>query len=113
MRTNGEPLEPGIRSRTGYLYDVTVGEGNEFRDVLTAVPPDEGWKTYLWLAPDAPADASQQCRRDFVHASLAEFSGDRTVAASEFKTLLPKLKAQGMSYRMIDYAVAAIARLSR
>lgn len=113
MRTNGEPLEPGIKGRAGYLYDVTVGEGTEFRDVLTAVPPDESWKTYLWLAPEAPADRGQQYRRDFVHASLAEFSGDRIVAASEFKTLLPKLKAEGMSYRMTGYAEAAVARLSR
>lgn len=113
MRVNGEPLEPAIRSRARYLYDVTIGQGHEFRDVLTAVPPDENWKTYLWLAPDAPADATEQCRRDFVQASLAEFAVNRTAAASEFKTLLPKLKAQGMSYRMVDYAQAAVARLSR
>jgi tetratricopeptide (TPR) repeat protein len=112
MRTNGEPLEAGIRSRTGYLYDATAGEGTEYRDVLMAVPSAESWKTYLWLTP-SPVDDVQQCRRDFVHASLAEFSGNRTVAANEFKALLPKLKAQGMSHRMIDYAVAAIARLSR
>jgi hypothetical protein len=40
-------------------------------------------------------------------------SGNRAAALSEFKALLPKLKGQGMSYRLIDYAVAAVARLSR
>jgi hypothetical protein len=113
MRLNGEPLEPGTRSRAGYLYEVTASEENEFREVLAAVPPDENWKTYLWLSPSPSADAVQQCRQDFLHASLAEFSGTRNAALSEFKTLLPKLKAQGMSYRMVNYVLAAIARLSR
>jgi tetratricopeptide (TPR) repeat protein len=108
MRTTNESLEPGTRSRARYLYDVGTSEGNEFREVLAAVPPDQNWKTFLWLSPGAPADDYQ----DFVHASLAEFSGNRDAALGEFKTLLPKMKAEGRSYRMINYAVAAIARLS-
>jgi tetratricopeptide (TPR) repeat protein len=109
MRKNNESVDPGIKSRARSLYDVSVSEGNEFREVLAAVPPDENWKTYLWLSPGAPADL----RQDFVHASLAEFSDNRAAAVSEFRTLLPRLRAGGSSYRMIDYAVAAIARLSR
>jgi tetratricopeptide (TPR) repeat protein len=112
MRSNNEPLDPGIKSRAGYLYDVTSSQGNEYRVVLAAVPPADNWKTYLWISPPAPADAGEQLRRDFVHASLAEFSDDRAGAVSEFRTLLPKLKAQGMSYRMTDYAQSAIKRLS-
>jgi hypothetical protein len=113
VRTSGEPLDPEIRSRARYLYDVTSSQGSEFRDVLTAVPPDENWKTFLWLSPDTPADAVEQCRRDFVQASLAEFAGNRPAAVTAFKALLPTLKAQNMSYRMVDYAQAAVARLSR
>ena len=113
MRKSDEPLEPGIKSRAGYVYDVNSSQGNEYRDVLEAVAPDENWKTYLWLAPNERADDLQQLRRDFVHASLAEFSGDRAAAANEFNTLVPRLKAHNMSYRMTDYARAAIARLSR
>ena len=109
VRNNNEPIDPEIKSRALYLYDVSFSQGNEFREVLTAVPSDENWKTYLWLAPKAPGDL----RQDFIHASLAEFSGNRTAAVNEFKALLPKLKAQGMSYRMTNYAVAAITRLSR
>jgi tetratricopeptide (TPR) repeat protein len=109
VRNNNEPIDPEIKSRALYLYDVSFSQGNEFREVLTAVPADENWKTYLWLSPKAPADL----RQDFVHASLAEFSGDRTAAVNEFKALLPKLKAQGMSDKMVNYAQAAIARLSR
>jgi hypothetical protein len=110
---NGEPLDPQIRSRMGYLYDVTTSEGTEFHDVLTAVPPDENWKTYIWLRPDTPTDADEQTKHDFIKASLAEFSGDRPAAVHAFRTLLPTLKAQHFSDRMIDYAQAAVARLSR
>ena len=109
MRKNNESVEPGIKSRARYLYDVSLGEVDEFREVLAAVPPDDNWETYRWLSAGAPADL----RQAFVHASLAEFSNNRASAVSEFKTLLPRLKAEGSSYRMINYAVAAIARLSR
>ncbi len=109
MRKNNEPVEPGIKSRARYLYDASISQGNEFREVLAAVPPDENWETYLWLSRGTPADI----RQDFVHASLAEFSDNRAAALGEFKTLLPRLRAGGSSDRMIDYAVAAIARLSR
>lgn len=112
MRGNNEPLEPGIKSRAGYLYDVASSQGDEYREVLAAAPPADNWKTYEWISPPPAADTSQQLRRDFVHASLAEFSDDRESAANEFKALLPKLKAQGMSYRLIDYAQSAIKRLS-
>jgi hypothetical protein len=113
MRANEEPLDAGTRSRARYVYDVTSAQGTEYHDVLTAVPPADNWKTYEWLSPGAPADAVERSRRDFVQASLEEFSGDRAAAATAFKSLLPSLKAQNMSYRMIDYAQAAIARLSR
>ena len=109
MRKNNEPLEPRIQSRARSIYDVSLSQGNEFHEVLVAVPPDENWQTYLWLSPGVPADV----RQDFVHASLAEFSGNRAAAVSEFKALLPRLRAEGVSSRMIDYAAAAMTRLSR
>lgn len=112
MRRHDEPLDQRIRSRAGYVYDVTTSDAHEYREALTAVPPAENWKTYLWISPSSPADAVQQCRHDFVHASLAEFTDDRAAAANEFKAVLPKLKAQGMSSRMIEYAESAVKRLS-
>jgi hypothetical protein len=112
MRRRGEPLEQRIKSRAGYVYDVTTSEGHEYREVLTALPPAENWKTYVWISPSAPADAVQQCQHDFIHASLAEFSENPATAAIEFKALLSRLKAQGMSSRMVDYAQSAIKRLS-
>jgi hypothetical protein len=109
MRKNNEPIEPRTKSRARSLYDVSISHGSEFSEVLAAVPPDENWETYLWLSGSAPADI----RQDFVRASLAEFSDNRAAAVREFKILLPRLKAEGSSDRMIDYAVASIARLSR
>jgi len=109
MRKSNESVDPAVKSRTGYLYDAASSQANEFREVLTAVPHNENWETYLWLSGGASADI----RQAFVHASLAEFSDNRAVALSEFKTLLPRLRAEGMSYRLTNYAVAAIARLSR
>ena len=109
MRKNDEPLEPDMKRRARSIYDGSMGDANEFREVLAAVPPDDNWKTYLWLSPGAPVDV----RQAFVHASLAEFSDNRAEALREFKALMPRLKAEGMSYRMVNYAAAAIARLSR
>jgi tetratricopeptide (TPR) repeat protein len=113
MRKGDEALEPAIRTRTRYLYDVAGSEDREFRDVLAAVPPDENWQTFLWLSPSSSADVGELRRQELVHASLTELSGNRRAAAAEFKTLLPKLKAENMSYRLIGYTQAAIARLSR
>jgi tetratricopeptide (TPR) repeat protein len=109
MRKNQESVEPGTKSRAQSLYDISLSQEDEFRAVLTAVPPDESWDTYLWLSEGAKSDV----RQAFVHASLAEFSGNRDAAVGEFKTLLPRLKAEGVSYRLINYATAAVARLSR
>ena len=113
MRSHDEPVEAGTISRARYMYDVTTSQGDEFRDVLAAVPREDNWKTYLWLSAGGPTDAAQRCRQDFVHASLAEVAGDRTAALTAFKAVLPVLKAQRMSSRMIDYSQAAISRLSR
>jgi tetratricopeptide (TPR) repeat protein len=113
MRSHDEPVDAGTISRARYLYDVTGSQGDEFREVLAAVPREDNWKTYLWLWAGGPTDAAQRCRQDFVHASLAELAGDRTAALSEFKAVLPALRAQRMSSRMIDYSQAAISRLSR
>jgi hypothetical protein len=80
-------------------------------EVLTGVPLDDAWKTYLWLNPERPGDSTVE--RDFVHANLTEISSDRAKALAEFKVLAATLREQHLNGRIADYTAAAITRLSR
>jgi tetratricopeptide (TPR) repeat protein len=111
MRVNQEPLDKSLQGRLSYLYSSTVSTATELREVLTAVPLDDAWKTYLWLNPERPGDSAVE--RDFVHANLTEISGDRAKALAEFKGLAVALRAQHFNGRIADYTAAAITRLSR
>jgi tetratricopeptide (TPR) repeat protein len=110
MRINREPFDKRLQGRLSYLYSPSVSTAAELREGLTAVPPDDAWKTYLWLNPDRPGDSAVE--RDFVRASLTEISGDRAKALAEFKALAAALRAQRFNGRIADYTAAAIARLS-
>jgi tetratricopeptide (TPR) repeat protein len=110
MRVNHEPLDRSLQGRLSYLYSSTVSTATELREVLTAVPVEDAWETYLWLHPERPGDNTVE--RDFVHANLAEISGDRAKALSEFKALAIALRAQHLDGRIADYTAAAITRLS-
>jgi tetratricopeptide (TPR) repeat protein len=111
MRVNRELLDKGLQGRLSYLYSSTVSTEAELREVLTAVPLDDAWKTYLWLNPERPGDSTAE--RDFVHANLTEISGDRTKALAEFKVLAAALRAQHLNGRIANYTSAAITRLSQ
>jgi tetratricopeptide (TPR) repeat protein len=111
MRINREPLDKSLQGRLSYLYSSTVSTAAELSEVLTAVPPDDAWKTYLWLNPERPGDSTVE--RDFVHANLTEISGDRAKALAGFKALAVALRAQHLNGRIADYTAAAITRLSR
>jgi tetratricopeptide (TPR) repeat protein len=111
MRVNQEPLDRSLQSRLFYLYDPTVSSAAELREVLTAVPLDDAWKTYLWLNPESPGDST--VAHDFVQANLTEISGDRAKALAEFKALAVALRTQHFNGRIADYTAAAITRLSR
>jgi len=111
MRVNQEPLDKSLQGRLSYLYSSTVSTGAELREVLSAVPLDDAWKTYLWLNPERPGDSTVE--RDFVHANLTEISGDRARALAEFKAVAVALRAQHFNGRIADYTAAAITRLSK
>jgi tetratricopeptide (TPR) repeat protein len=89
MRVAHEPLDRSFQGRLSYLYSPTVSTAAELREVLTAVPVDDSWKTYLWLNPERPGDSTVEC--DFVQANLTEISGDRAKALAEFKALAAAL----------------------
>jgi hypothetical protein len=111
MRVNREPLDESLRGRLSYLYSPTVSTAAELHEVLTGVPLDDAWKTYLWLNPERPGDSTVE--RDFVHANLTEISSDRAKALAEFKVLAATLREQHLNGRIADYTAAAITRLSR
>ena len=111
MRVNREPLDQSLQGRLSYLYSSTVSADAELREVLTAVPVDDAWKTYQWLNPERPGDSTFE--RDFVHANLSEISGDRPRALAEFRALAVALRARHVDGRIADYTAAAITRLSK
>ncbi len=112
VRINHEPLEQVIRDRVSYLYSPTVSDANEMREVLTAVPPDDGWSTFVWLDPEHAMEGNPPALKDFVHANLTEISGDRAAALAEFRLLDATLRKGHFGGRMADYTAAAIQRLT-
>lgn len=111
IRVNKEPLDKN-HLRLSDLYS-PYNSAAEMHETLTAVPPDDEWKTFLWLNPDKPGDEYAAVTRDFVHASLTEISGDRTTALAEFKTLAKVLAAKHFNGRTTTQTADAISRLSR
>jgi tetratricopeptide (TPR) repeat protein len=112
VRVNHEPLDQDIRDRVSYLYSPTVNSEAELHESLAAVPPDEAWATFLWLIPDHPHDHDPPVLKDFVHASLAEISGQRATALAEFQALNKVLQSGHFGGRMVGYTQNAIRRLS-
>jgi tetratricopeptide (TPR) repeat protein len=110
MRVNQEPLDKD-HHHFSELYSPYNSEA-EMHEALAAVPPDDSWKTFLWLNPEKPGDAYDSAMRDLVHASLAEISGDRARALAEFNALAKVLAAKHFNGRMNKYAADAITRLS-
>jgi len=112
VRVNNEPLEQHIHDRVSYLYSPTVSDSNELREVLTAVTPDDEWKTFVWLDPERAMEGKPPVLKDFIHASLAEIAGDRAGALTEFKTLAATEQKGHVDGRIANYTVDAIRRLS-
>lgn len=111
MRNSGEPLDEGYKARIlSFCFDPTVTDHGELAESLSAVPPDEAWKTYLWLddkAADAEADATL---RNFIQANLLEVSGKRRESLGKYRLLQQELKNRpGTMKNSVD---AAVARLS-
>jgi|CZKL01.1.fsa_nt_gi tetratricopeptide (TPR) repeat protein len=111
VRTSGEPLNAGYRSRIlSFCFNSILTDHGELAESLSAVPPDEAWKTYLWLSPE-PSEKPQSLEPDFVEASLLEISGKKTEALAKFKALQHQLPNDGTTMKhQVD---AAITRLSR
>jgi hypothetical protein len=108
IRKSGEPLDDSQKRRIlGFCFDpVTVGL-NDFAESLSAVPPDEASKTYLWL-DNMPEDAqSQREVSDFIAANLLELAGKRKEALEKYRLLQQQLANQSGSFKnSVDGAIA-------
>ncbi len=108
MRKGGEPLGADDKSRIVSFCFAFVDEREELMEALTAVPPDDEWKTYLWLDDGSESD-DRQVMHDFIHASLLEIGGDKAGSLEKFRALQAQLKDEpGSLQRAVD---AAIKRL--
>jgi tetratricopeptide (TPR) repeat protein len=116
MRKSAEPLGDESRSRIdGFCFDPIVTDHNQLVESLSAVSPDDAWKTYLWLDNrGTDGQAAQQpdpsLVHDFIQANLLEVSGKRQQSLQAFRVLQQKLKQQ--QGRMKDSVDAAVARLA-
>jgi tetratricopeptide (TPR) repeat protein len=114
MRKSSEPLDEENKRRIlGFCCDPTVTDHAELVESLSAAPPDEAWKTYLWLDDKqqvGQAQKSQDLVRDFIAANLLEISGKRQEALEKYRSLRRELANQGST--MKNSVDVAIARLS-
>jgi hypothetical protein len=110
MRKGGEPLDAEYKSRIlSFCFNPTTTEHDELAESLSAAPPDDEWKTYLWIN-EGSDDPDDQQVQEFIHANLLEVNGDRGGALDQFRKLSQELKNSAST--MIDPVNAAIARLS-
>jgi tetratricopeptide (TPR) repeat protein len=112
MRKTGEALDEGSKSRIlADCFNPVVTDQAERAESLSAVSPDEAWKTYLWLDDKAQEGQAQTMVHDFVYANLLEVTGKRQEALEKFRLLQRELKNQpGTMKNSVD---AAVARLSQ
>jgi tetratricopeptide (TPR) repeat protein len=110
MRKGGEPLSEDDKSHIVSSCFAFVDEREELMEALTAVPPDEEWKTYLWL-DDGPESEDHAATHEFIQASLLEIGGDKAGSLAKFRDLQTQLKNEpGSLQSEVD---AAVERLQR
>ncbi|MGO9338002.1 MAG: hypothetical protein ACLPY1_10895 [Terracidiphilus sp.] len=112
MRKSGEPLDESPRRRIlGFCFDPVVVNHGELAESLSAAPPDDIWKTYLWL-DNMPQDTQGQIEvNDFISANLLELAGKRKESLEKYRLLQQQMMNQGGSFK--NSVDAAIARLSQ
>jgi hypothetical protein len=111
MRKSSESFDEEYKKRIlGFCFDPLVTDHGELAESLTAVPPDEAWKTYLWIDDKPEGGRSQLMVHDFIDANLLELSGKRQESLERYRLLQQELKNH--SGTMKNSVDAAIARLS-
>ena len=89
MRKNGESIDDDEKQRILGTYSVALAHREELANLLSAVPPDDSWATYIWL--DGETDQSdpewQQLKHTFVLANIDELAGRTHQALALYKRL--------------------------
>jgi DNA-binding PadR family transcriptional regulator len=113
MRKQGEAIRDERRGRIHRYYDPNIEGDEELKEVLTAVPPDEGWATYLWVDrplkewhPFSPTD------QKFIQASLYEIAGKNDDALQLYLQLQHDTASDDKTRLLPTRIGAAIKRLS-
>jgi tetratricopeptide (TPR) repeat protein len=111
MRKSGESLDEEHKTRIlSFCFDPIVTDHGDLVESLSAVPPDEAWKTYLWL-DDQPEDSQiRGIVHEFIEANLLEVSGKRPESLEKYRLLQQELKNGPGT--MKNSVAAAITRLS-
>ena len=112
MRNSGEPLGEGRGRRIlGFCFDPVTTDDAEFSESLSAAPPDEVWKTYLWLA-ELPENAQNLSTvRDLLAANLLELSGKQRESLEKYRLLQQQLPNQpGTLKNSVDAAVSRVSQ---
>ena len=111
MRSSGEPLDAGSKRRIlSFCFDPAVTNHEELMESLSAVSPEDAWKTFLWLDDNPGTGKGPQIRRDFIHANLLEIAGKRLDSLQQYRALQTELKDSPVSLKSsVD---AAILRLT-
>jgi hypothetical protein len=89
MRKNGEPIDGGEKHRILGMYSIALASRAELGNLLSAVPPNESWATYIWL--DDSVDRSdpewQELNHTFVLANIDELAGRKQEALALYRRL--------------------------
>jgi tetratricopeptide (TPR) repeat protein len=111
MRKNGEAINDEEKYRIlSFCYSTFDSDQTKLSESLAAVPEDEAWKTYLWLA-DNHQDRTAPLVRDFIYANLLEVSGKRTDALEKFRALQQNPQARQFTFKgRVDDAVKRLSK---
>ena len=112
MRRSGEPLEESTKRRIfGFCFDPVTVDSSELNESLSAIPPDETWKTYLWLY-NMPEDTRGQQEVHRLHfRKFARARWKRKESLEKYRLLQQQMTDQPGSFK--NSVDAAIARQSQ
>jgi tetratricopeptide (TPR) repeat protein len=100
MRIHGEPIPEHYRSRVMSYF--RPGNSDEMGEMLSAVPPEDAWATFMWLDRPSPGETHEDFRRELVHARVLELEGKKAEALALLTEMEHKLLTAGLYGSLLD-----------